>query len=157
MRRALLALTILAAAPALAQTPLVEVTAPWARATAPNARAGGLFLTLIDRGPPDRLLTASTPVATTAEIHRTVNDNGIMKMLPTDGIDLPAGKPVELKPGGFHIMLMDLKKQLKPGDTVPITLVFAKAPPITAPVTVGAAGASGPATHHMHGHTAPTP
>ena len=141
MRRALLALTILAAAPALAQTPLVEVTAPWARATAPNARAGGLFLTLIDRGPPDRLLTASTPVATTAEIHRTVNDNGIMKMLPTDGIDLPAGKPVELKPG----------------DTFPITLVFAKAPPITATVTVGAAGASGPATHHMHGHTAPTP
>ncbi len=157
MRRSLLAFAILAAAPALAQTPTIEVTTPWARATAPNARAGGLFLTLTDRGAPDRLLSANTPVATAAEIHRTVNENGVMKMLPIDGIDLNPGKPVEFKPGGFHIMLMDLKKQLKPGDTFPVTLTFAKAPPITATVTVGAAGASGPAMQHMHGHTSPTP
>lgn len=157
MRRSLLALAILVASPALAQAPAIEVGAPWARATAPSARAGGLFLTLTDRGTPDRLLGASTPVAATAEIHRTVNENGVMKMLPVDGIDLAPGKPVEFKPGGLHIMLIDLKKQLKPGDTFPVTLTFAKAPPVTATVTVGAAGASGPAMQHGHGHTSSTP
>ena len=155
MRCTLLAFAILAATPAFAQTPPIEVTTPWARATPPNARAGGLFFTLTDRSTPDRLLSASTPVAATAEIHRTVNENGVMKMLPIDGIDLNPGQPVEFKPGGLHIMLMDLKKQLKPGDTFPVTLTFAKAPPLTATVTVGAAGASGPAMHHMH--TTPKP
>ena len=157
MRRSLVALAVLVATPAFAQSPTIEVTTPWARATAPSARAGGLFLTLTDRGTPDRLVSASTPVAAAAEIHRTVNENGVMKMLPVDGIDLTPGSPVEFKPGGFHIMLMDLKKQLKPGDTFPVTLSFAKAPPITATVTVSAAGASGPAMQHMHGHTTSTP
>ena len=132
MRRTLLAFAILAATPAFAQTPPIEVTPPWARATAPNARVGGLFFTLPDRSTPDRLLRASTPVPATAQIHLTVNENGVNKMLPIDGIDLNPGQPIEIKPGGLHITLMDLKKQLTPGDTFPITLTFAKAPPPTA-------------------------
>ncbi len=157
MRPIFLASMLLLAAPAGAQNPAIDVTAPWARATAPNARAGGVFLTLTDRGPADRLLGAATPVAGVAEIHRTVNDNGVMKMLPIDGLDLVPGAAVEFKPGGLHIMLIDLKRQLKPGDSFPLTLTFAKSPPVTTIVTVGAAGAAGPVMDHGHMHVMPRP
>jgi hypothetical protein len=74
-----------------------------------------------------------------------MDDKGVMKMDAVPTLDLPQGKPVTLKPGGYHIMLMGLKQQLKPGDQFPVTLTFASAPPVTATVTVGKAGASGPA------------
>ncbi len=152
MRHLFLAAALFAAAPAIAQTPAVTVENPWARATTPSAKAGGIFLTLHGSAAADRLVSAATPVAGMAEIHRTVEQDGVMKMLPIDGIDVAPGATVEFKPGGLHIMLMGLKQQLKPGDTFPVTLTFAKAPPITATVTVGAAGAAGPAMgmHQMH-------
>jgi copper(I)-binding protein len=68
------------------------------------------------------LLEASSPVAGVVEVHEMSLDNGVMKMRAVPRLDLPAGKPVTLRPGGYHIMLMDLKKQLKKGESVPLTL-----------------------------------
>ena len=101
-------------------------------------------MTLTGAGAADRLVGASSPVAGVAELHRSVNENGVMRMLPVPALVLDAGQTIELKPGGYHIMLFDLKQQLKPGDRFSITLRFEIAGPITTTVTVAAAGASGP-------------
>jgi hypothetical protein len=152
MKQMILVASLLAASPAMAQNSgallpsSVDVQNAWARATTPHAQSGGIFLTLTDKGAPDRLVSVVTPVAAIAQVHQSVNDNGVMKMNAVPTLDLPPGKPVELQPGGYHIMLMGLKQQLKPGETFPVTLTFAKAPPVTATVTVGKAGASGPDT-----------
>ena len=122
----------------------VEVQAAWARATAPRAQSGGIFLTLTDRGPDDRLLGAATPVATTAELHETVDDHGIMRMRPVPGLPLATATPVTLRPGGLHIMLFGLQHPLVQGQAFPVTLSFEHAPPVTVTVTVGAPGAAGP-------------
>ncbi len=150
MKRLLLA-SLLIATPALAQTPSVTATGAWARATAASQKVGGTFLTLTDSGAADRLLSASSPAASKVELHRTVADNGVMKMLPVEALDLPPGKPVELKPGGYHLMMMGLTHPLVPGATFPMTLTFEKAPPVTVTVTVGRAGDSGPAMPMDHG------
>jgi copper(I)-binding protein len=142
MRAIILAAALLVGAPALAQAQAMQVENAWARATAAGAMSGGIFLTLTDTGAPDRLLGASTPVAATAELHETVNDNGVMRMRPVPALPLETGRAVVLKPGGFHLMLMGLRRQLKPGDSFPVTLTFEKAGAVTATVTVAAAGAS---------------
>ena len=141
--------------PAWAQMPAagtgpIKVENAWARATAPAAKSGGVFLTITDTGAPDKVVGAASPVAGVAEVHRTVEEGGVMKMLPVAELPLETGKPVELKPGGYHVMLMDLHAQLKPGDTFPVTLRFANAAPVTVTVTVGAAGASGPGHDMSH-------
>ena len=148
-RRATLLLAFSIASPAFAQAPSIQVDHPWARATAPAANAGGVFMTLTDTGAPDQLVAAATPVADTAEVHRTVEENGVMKMQPVTALDLSPGQAVRFAPGGYHVMLMGLKQQLKPGDTFPLTLTFAKAAPLTVTVNVEAAGAAGP-SHDMH-------
>ena len=71
-----------------------------------------------------KLVEAKSPVAGVVEIHEMAMDNNVMKMRQIPGLALPAGKTVELKPGGYHVMLLDLKAQVKEGDTVPVTLVF---------------------------------
>jgi copper(I)-binding protein len=147
MQHILLAAALATIAPP--QAPQVEVQNAWARATAAGAGAGGVFLTVTDKGAPDRLVGASTPVAAMAEVHETVNDNGVMRMRPVPGLPLESNKPVELKPGGYHIMLMGLKQQLKDGETFPVTLNFEKAGSVTATVHVGKAGAMGPGTMSM--------
>jgi copper(I)-binding protein len=156
MRTYLLA-ALLLAAPACAHAQGVSVDHPWARATAPSAKTGGVFLTLKPGATPDRLVGATTPVAGMAELHRTVNEGGVMKMRPVDALPVDPGRPVELKPGGVHIMLMGLKQQLRQGESFPITLRFEKAPPVTATVTVAGPGAAGPATDMHSGHMAPKP
>jgi periplasmic copper chaperone A len=94
----------------------------------PGAKVGAAYLRITNDGKePDRLLTVSTPVAAKAELHSVTDDNGVMKMRPVDGIALKPGETVELKPGGLHIMLMDIQSGLKPGDTFPLTLTFEKA------------------------------
>lgn len=146
------------AAPAFAQSPPepIQVVRPWARATAPNARAGGAFMTITNRVAADRLVSASSPVAASVEVHRTVEENGVMKMLAVPALDLPTGQTVTLAPGGYHIMLMGLKQQLKAGESFPMTLTFAKAPAMTVTVTVEAAGAAAAGGHGAHGaHGAP--
>jgi periplasmic copper chaperone A len=127
---------------ASAQTIAVEQA--WARATSPSQSVGGVFLTLTDNGGDDALVSAASPVAKSVELHETVNDNGVMKMQPIPSLKLTHGQSVTLQPGQYHLMAMGLKQQLKPGDTFPVTLAFAHAAPVTATVTVQAAGASGP-------------
>jgi copper(I)-binding protein len=110
---------------ALAGTALAQVTVsePWVRATVAAQKASGAFMKLT-AGTNTRLVDARSPVAGVVEIHEMALENNVMKMRAVAGIDLPAGKPVELKPGGYHVMLLDLKGPLNVGDTVPITLVF---------------------------------
>lgn len=143
-RRAALAIALFALpAVARAQTATVSAEHAWARATAPSAMTGGAFLTLSTTAP-DAVVSASSPVAGMVELHQTVAENGVMKMLPVPALKLAPGSPVELKPGGYHIMLMHLKTQLKQGNTFPLTLTFEHAPPVTVQVMIEAPGASGP-------------
>ena len=109
------------AAPAAAQTTVKDA---WVRGTVPQQMATGLFAQITSKQG-GRLVSAASPVAGVVEIHEMLMDGNVMKMraMP-DGLALPAGKLVELKPGGVHVMMMDLKKPLRAGDTVPLTLVF---------------------------------
>jgi copper(I)-binding protein len=105
---------------AQAQTTVVD---PWVRGTVPQQKASGLFavITSVQGG---KLVAGSSPVAGVVEIHEMSMEGSTMKMRQVaGGLPLPAGQAVELKPGGYHVMLMDLKQQLKAGDTVPVTLV----------------------------------
>ena len=113
-----MALTMLASC-ALAQ---VTVTAPWVRATVPQSKATGAFMQL-QSARDARLVEARSSVAGAVEIHQMEMAGQMMRMHAVAGIDLPAGKPVSLGAGKYHIMLMDLKRQLKEGDSVPLTLI----------------------------------
>jgi copper(I)-binding protein len=108
----------------LAQAQTVEVQNAWVRATVQGQKATGAFMTLTAKSA-GRLVSVSTPVAGVAEVHEMNMEGDVMKMraLP-GGLELPAGKPVELKPGGYHVMLMDLKLPLQKDTTIPVTLVF---------------------------------
>ncbi|MDM0046573.1 copper chaperone PCu(A)C [Variovorax dokdonensis] len=101
----------------------VTVQSPWVRATVPQQKATGAFMEL-SAAKDTRLVSASSPVTPVVEVHEMAMQDNVMKMRQVPGVDLPAGKSVVLKPGGYHVMLMDLKQQLKAGDTVPLTLVF---------------------------------
>jgi len=99
----------------------VNVAGAWVRGTVAAQKATGAFMTLT--APSDmRLVGASSPVAGVTEVHEMKMEGELMKMRPIDGLDLPAGESVELKPGGYHIMLMGLKAPLQEGQQVPITL-----------------------------------
>lgn len=104
--------------------PSVAIADAWARATVPGQKATGAFMKLTAKDT-TRLMAVSSPVAAVVEIHEMKVDNDIMQMraMP-DGLDLPAGKTVELKPGAYHIMLMDLKEPLTKDRTVALTLLF---------------------------------
>jgi len=101
----------------------VQVKDAWARATLQGQTATGAFMTLTA---PDgaKLVGVSTPVAGHAEVHEMVMDGSVMKMRPIAALELPAGRSVELKPGGYHLMLMDLKRALQPGEKIPVELRF---------------------------------
>jgi copper(I)-binding protein len=106
--------------PAQAQ---VTVSDAWVRGTVTGQQATGAFMQL--KTPADAtLVSASSPIAGVVEIHEMKMDGGVMKMSAIKRLGLPAGKAVDLKPGGYHVMLMDLKQPLKEGDTVPVTLTF---------------------------------
>ena len=101
----------------------VAVKDPWVRATVPQQKATGAFMQ-IATVQATRLIEARSPVAGVVEIHEMKMENNVMKMRQVDGLDVPAGKAVDLKPGGYHVMLMGLKEQMKEGASVPVTLVF---------------------------------
>ena len=105
--------------PALAQ---VSVTDPWVRATVPAQKSTGAFMQLQSAGAA-RLVEVRTPVAGRAELHEMAMEGQVMRMRKVDAIELPAGKPVNLASGGYHVMLLDLKRQLKEGENVELTLV----------------------------------
>jgi copper(I)-binding protein len=104
---------------ALAQ---VTVTDPWTRATVPQQKSAGAFMR-VQSAAPARLVAVKTPVAENAELHEMQMQGQVMKMHAVDGIVLPAGQAVDLASGGYHIMLFGLKRQLKAGESVPLTLV----------------------------------
>ncbi len=113
-------LLLATAGTALAQVTVVD---PWVRATVAAQKASGAFMTLT-AARDARLVEARSPVAGVVEIHEMAMEQNVMRMRAVPGLDLPAGKAVELKPGGYHVMLLDLKKTLAAGETVPITLTF---------------------------------
>ncbi len=119
MARTLLALVLLAAAAAAHGQ--VEARAAWVRGTAPGQTTAGAYMELTS----DRrasLLGAESPAAGSAEIHEMKIEGNVMRMRAVTRLELPPGKTVELKPGGHHMMLVDLKRSLKKGDLVPIRL-----------------------------------
>ncbi len=146
----------LCAQAAQAQGSSIKAEAAWLRETAAGQSAGGGFVTLTNRGEAeDRLIGGSAPVAAQVQVHIMSMAGGVMRMRQLkDGLALPAGKPVMLKPGGAHIMLMGLKRPLKRGETVPVTLHFAKAGKVTVrfvvqPVThAGESQGGGHDRHH---------
>jgi periplasmic copper chaperone A len=121
----------------------LQVSSPFARATPPGARVAGAFMTIKNQGTEtDRLVSASSPVAGLVEIHEMAMDGGMMKMRAIKGIDVKPGTAVELKPGGYHVMLEDLKQPLKEGDRIPVRLTFAKSGTVEVMVHVEAMGAA---------------
>ncbi len=110
---------LLAAAPAAAQ---VAVTDAWVRATVPQQQTSGVYMTLT-AAQDARLVGASSPVAAAVEIHQTRMGNNTARMRHARAIELPAAKSVELKPGGYHLMLLGLKRQMKEGESVSIRLI----------------------------------
>jgi copper(I)-binding protein len=128
----------------------VVITDAWARPSSAMASAGAAYMTIQNNGSAaDALVGASSPAATTVEVHETVvmgssapgatGDGGMMGMQPVERLEIPAGGSVELKPGSYHIMLIGLKQDLKAGDTIEITLTFEKAGelPLSVPVKEG--------------------
>ena len=112
--------TITLASTAFAQT---TVTAPWVRATVPQQTASGAFMQLRSADSA-KLVRSASPVAASAQMHKMEMSGQMMKMREVDAIDLPAGQTVNLASGGFHIMLVGLKNQLKEGESVPLSLVI---------------------------------
>jgi len=140
----------LAAAAAQAQ---VAVEKPWTRASAPGAQVAGGYMTVRNAGAKaDRLVAASSPAAARVELHTHINENGVMRMREVPGgYAIPAKGAFELKPGGAHLMFMDLKAPLKEGDKVPVKLKFEKAGEVSVEFAVGGIGA-GAAPAPAHGH-----
>ncbi|MBK9711724.1 MAG: copper chaperone PCu(A)C [Kouleothrix sp.] len=97
-------------------------------ASGPN---GAAYLTIRNSGPADRLLKAMSDAAGTVELHTVIDDNGVKQMRPVEAIDVPANGEVALKPGSFHVMMFGVKQDLKPGDTINLTLQFEKAGSMT--------------------------
>jgi copper(I)-binding protein len=155
---AAISLAVIAICPALAQehqeykAGSVRIEAPWIRATPAGAEVAGGYMKLENTGKePDRLIGGATSVAGKFEVHEMKMDGSVMRMreLP-GGLELKPGQSVELKPGSYHLMLMDLKRQLKEGDKVKGTLVFEKAGKVDLEYTVRGMGAKagGQAGHH---------
>ncbi len=121
--------------PARAEPP-IQLSQAWARPTVEGQTAGGAFVRIANGGAGDRLLSASSPAAIAVELHTMSMDGEVMKMRQVEAIEVPAGKTVELKPGGLHLMFMGLKAPLKAGSTVPLTLKFEKAGELSVTVPV---------------------
>ncbi|APH56674.1 putative exported protein [Granulibacter bethesdensis] len=130
---------------AQAEPPLVSEA--WARPSMAAGHPGVVYLTIRGRGEGDRVVSFSTPVASSAELHRTTMEHGIMHMDPVSGLDVPASGTVRLTPGGYHIMLMGLKQGLKVGDHFPLTLTFQHAGLQTVDAVVAT---SGNGAHDLH-------
>lgn len=136
---------LLAAGTASAVQAQVTVDGAWARATVPNQSATGAFMRLTAQK--DVVLTgASSPVAGIVEVHEMWMDKGIMRMRPADHVPLKAGQTIELKSGGLHVMMMDMKKQIKAGERVPLALSFTAADGSVSKVEVNATAGFTPPT-----------
>ncbi|HWI76283.1 MAG TPA: copper chaperone PCu(A)C [Sphingomicrobium sp.] len=122
--------------------PAVSVDGAWARATVPGQMGSAAYFTIRNAGGADKLLSVTSPAAD-ASLHSTSMDNGVMRMRPLEGLDVPKDGTVELKPGGTHVMLMGLKQPLQSGATLELDLKFEKSGErkVTAEVRPASAGA----------------
>lgn len=123
----------------------LTISHPWTRATAPSQKVGAVFMTITTNADnTDRLIGAQSPDAEIVQIHGHRMDNGVMRMRPVDGVAIPAEGEAVLKPGGFHIMLINLKAPLFEETVIPLTLEFEKAGKVEIEAVVEAAGAGQP-------------
>jgi copper(I)-binding protein len=123
------------------------ISQAWTRATPGGAKTGGGFLTIENKGSAaDKLIGASADAAGKIEVHEMAMNGGVMKMRPLEsGLAIEPGKTVKLAPGGYHLMMMDLKNPLKEGDKLPVTLQFEKAGKVAVTLDVEGVGGKGPA------------
>lgn len=119
--RATFAILAMASGPLWAQS--VEVKDAWVRATVSGQKGTGAFMNITAKEA-TKLVAVSSPASGVAQVHEMKMDGDVMRMSEVAALDLPAGKTVELKPGGYHLMLMDLKQSVPAGSTVPVTLYF---------------------------------
>jgi periplasmic copper chaperone A len=125
------------------QVRMLHVSNPFARATPPGAKVAGAFMSIENQGKEaDRLVGVTSPAAGVVAIHEMAMNGGVMTMHAVQGIDLKPGATVELRPGGYHVMLEDLKQPLKQGDQIPLLLTFEKAGAMEIKVKVEAMGAA---------------
>jgi copper(I)-binding protein len=138
---------LLVSLPAFGQ---VEIEKPWMRATPPGAKVAAGYMTVRNKsGSPDRLVGASSPAAARVETHVTTKDGEILRMREAKTLDIPANGTLELKPGGAHLMFLDVMQPLKEGDKVPVSLKFEKAGEVRAEFNVGRL-AGPPPMQHQH-------
>jgi periplasmic copper chaperone A len=124
------------------RTDSLRIDHPFARATPPGAKTGGVFFTVANAGnETDRLLRASTPIAAGVVLHQMAVDGGVMKMRAVPSVEVRPGGRLELKPNGYHLMLLDLKQPLKVGEKFPLTLTFARGGAVLISVVVEDMGA----------------
>jgi len=126
----------------------ITIGHPYARATAAGQPTGGGFMSFANAGPADKLLSVSADVSKSVELHEMKMEADVMKMRQVDGIEVAAGKTVELKPGGYHVMFVGLKAPLKAGDKFPAKLKFEKAGEVDVVFNVEAPGTA--AAEHKH-------
>lgn len=141
-------------APAEAAAGALRIANGWSRATARAGATGAGFVTIRNTsGQPDRLIGAASPVASTVELHTHLEENGVMRMRPVEGIEIPPHGTVTLAPGGLHIMLIGTKAPLRQGSAIPVTLRFERAGEVGITLIVRSAGATEPRSgngHHSH-------
>ena len=118
----------------------ITIAHPYARATAAGQPIGGGFMKFVNGGGNDKLMSVSAEVSKSVELHEMKMEGDVMKMRQVDGVELQAGKTVEFKPGGFHVMFIGLKAPLKTGDSFPVKLKFQKAGEVTVDFKVEAPG-----------------
>ncbi len=133
----------------------LEIAAPWTRATPPGAKVAGGFMAITNKGTePDRLVGGSLPQAGRFEVHEMAVTDGVMKMRELDkGLEIKPGETVTLKPGGYHVMFIELKDQIKEGGKLAGTLKFEKAGEVAVTYEIAPIGAGKPAMDHS-GHGA---
>ncbi len=140
------------AKPASARLGALVIEAPWTRATPAGAKVGGGYMTITNTGTmPDRLIGGTFPLAGRFEVHEMAVTNGVMTMRElARGLEIAPGQTVELKPGGLHLMFLDLTAQLRQGQPIRGTLVFEKAGTVEIEYQVAPIGARAPAGAHAH-------
>jgi copper(I)-binding protein len=126
----------------------IKVDHAYIRATVPGQQVAGGFMKIENKGIADQLLSASSPAAGEVQLHEMAMEGSVMKMRQVKDIPVPAGGSVELKPGGLHLMLMNIKAPLAAGESVPVKLKFAKAGEVEVKMPVNAMGQAGGAMKH---------
>jgi periplasmic copper chaperone A len=125
----------------------IRVENAYTRATVPGQQVAGGFMKIENKGAADQLISASSPVSGEVQLHEMTMDGNVMKMRQVKEVVVPAGATVELKPGGLHLMFMNIKAPLTAGDTVPVKLKFAKAGEVEVRMPVNTIGNPGAMKH----------